>query len=148
MLHSTYKCEFIILFLRCFIVEYFSAFGSAIATGLPSGIDRDGEFNYQSGLGMSFHLKPGIILQTGIVYQWSKFSMDGYFTVENNNTIFKQTPAHYKQHSLIIERINLPLKVKKVFDEQAATGVGIINSYIVSSASKYKIDDSKSLLSG
>lgn len=124
-------------------IDYLFSFGSVVAAGLPSEIDRDGGFNLQSGLGIDVPLKKNYLFQTGLSYQWSKFSLDGYFTIENNHTVFKQTPPNYKQHSLIIDRITLPLKIKKVFEDKAMIGAGITGSYIISSTSKYKIADSK-----
>lgn len=123
--------------------DYLFSFGGAIAIGLPSGIDRDGGFNFQSGFGIVVPLKKDYLLQTGLSYQWSKFSLDGYFTKENNNIVFKQTPSNYKQHLMILDRITLPLKIKKVFEDKAMIGAGITGSYIISSTSRYKIADSK-----
>ncbi len=124
-------------------IEQFFSFGAYRATGLPAGIDEDGSFSFQNGFIVSIPLKEKFKLETGLAYHWTRNYLDGHFQNENNTIVFKNTPDDYKQHSLQMDRVSIPVKVKRVFDPQIAMGVGLMTSYYVSALSKYKISDTK-----
>jgi hypothetical protein len=124
-------------------IEQIFSLGSYIATGLPAGIDGDASFSLQSGFIVSIPLNPKYKLEAGLTYHWTKNSLDGHFLKENDAVVFKTTPDDYKQHSLQMDRINVPVKVKRIFDEQVALGISLTASYYTSAVSKYKISNTK-----
>ncbi len=124
-------------------IEQIFSFGAYRATGLPASIDEDGSFSFQNGFLVSIPLKEKYKLETGLTYHWTRNYLDGHFQNENNTVVFKTTPDDFKQHSLQMDRVNLPVKIKRVFDPQASIGFGLLASYYVSALSKYKISDTK-----
>lgn len=120
-------------------IEQLVSIGTPIPTGLPADIDSESGFSMNFGFLGVISMKKEWNLETGLTYQWMKFVVDGYFLNENDNFLFKITPADYKQHSISTGLVNLPVKLKKVFENEASLGFGVISSYYTDSKDKYKI---------
>ncbi len=114
---------------------------SAINTS--SGISSQGGFGWQAGVVASVPIYKKWQFEAGILYEYSKYAIDGYFTVENNNHIFKQIPASYTQHMLYMNAINIPVKLKLDVGNDFIIGAGLVNSIYGTSVSKYKTGQDK-----
>jgi hypothetical protein len=145
-----------VLFLLFIIPQFLEAQESSLKkieafTGIsfsrPLGIHK--EISFQSGiiseLGLKYniHLKGNNYISAGLVYSYSVYNIEGYFSKINSQDNFIITPDNVKVNTIVLAPISINVGYQKVFREKGLFGIESLASYNNKATRRYKVGASE-----
>lgn len=83
--------------------RYAIGLGGVNASGRPKDIDQVGSISAMARCSRYFKLKKHFLINAGLELCYTRYTMDGYFFRDTNNTVhFGRTPDNYKQSQLFL----------------------------------------------
>ncbi len=127
-----------------FRVEETLGFGTSITTGLSKAVTGNGANYLRAGLIIKSPLiRKSFCLETGLISKVENYFMDGYFIADGSvagGKRFAVTPDNFKQNKITLESLELPLKIKRYWDDEAI-GFGVAGNFYDHTTDKYKIGE-------